>query len=432
MHRFKFYYGWWVLGALFFITAYISGIVSFGFTSVFKPVADEFNWSYASVSIAASIRGLEIGLLAPIVGIMLDRVGPRRLIIIGALITGSGLTILSRINSLAAFYGAFALIAIGNSTCIGVVPVTVVGNWFHKNVSLTTGIVLSGTAAGGLLVPVVTIFIDTFGWRTAMVTFGVGTWLILISLGSFVRHSPERYGLLPDGAKPKTMGGKTGAGSIKPSLAVEPEFSVGQALRTRAFWHFQITFTCHVFAIHAVVTHVMPYLNSIGISRFVAGIAAGAIPVMSVMGRLGFGWFGDRLDKRRVTATGVGLTAVSLFGFALIERSVGWFLLPLLVMFSIGYGGPVPMIPSLLRDFFGRKQLGSIVGVSQGLAMVGSISGQPLAGFFFDTYGHYQAAWILFGAANLIGMLSVLSAPNMIEQPYKGSHNRLPKKHANP
>ncbi|MCG6911446.1 MAG: MFS transporter [Deltaproteobacteria bacterium] len=426
MHRFKCYYGWWVLSALFFITAYVSGIISFGFTSVFKPIADEFGWSYASVSIAASIRGLEIGLLAPIVGIMLDRVGPRKLIIIGALITGSGLTILSRIDSLAAFYGAFALIAIGNSTCIGVVPVTVVGNWFQKNVSLATGIVLSGTAAGGLLVPVVTIFVDTFGWRTAMITFGVGTWLILISLGAFVRHSPERYGLLPDGVVPKFNGAADGAGPIKPSRAFETAFSVGQALRTRAFWHFQITFTCHVFAIHAVLTHVMPYLSSIGIPRFTSGIAAGAIPVMSVVGRLGFGWFGDRLDKRRVTAAGVGLTAASLFGFALLNESAGWFLLPVLVMFSIGYGGPVPMIPALLREYFGRRRLGSIVGVSQGLAMIGSISGQPLAGFFFDTYGHYQAAWILFAAANVIGMLSVLSAPNITVLPHEGSHAHTP------
>ena len=84
------FYGWWIVGAIFIISAYISGIIAFGFTSVFGPLANEFGWSYAQVSIAASIRGLEIGLFAPVVGLLLDRLGPRKLIFTGAFITGLG------------------------------------------------------------------------------------------------------------------------------------------------------------------------------------------------------------------------------------------------------------------------------------------------------------------------------------------------------
>ena len=410
----KIFYGWWVLGALFLITGYISGVVSFGFTSVFKPIADEFGWSYARVSIAASIRGLEIALLAPLVGLMLDRIGPRKLIFTGALLTGFGLTFLSRIHSLWAFYGAFALIAVGTSTCIGVVPITVTGYWFHRKVSLATGIVVCGSAAGGLLVPVVTMVIDTFGWRTAMVVFGVATWLILLSLAIIVRHRPERYGLFPDGdAKGDAVKGYGASGQAQSN---GKDVSVWQALRTREFWHIQTAFMCHVFAIHAVLTHVMPYLSSIGISRSIGSIAAGAIPVMSVSGRLGFGWLGDRQDKRRITAIGIGLTGISLFGFAFLDRSGAWFLASVLVLLSIGYGAPVPMIPALLREYFGRNHLGSIVGFSQGMAMVGSMAGQPLAGFVFDTYGRYQAAWIAFAVVNFIGVLSILSAPKLGER----------------
>ncbi|UCG63722.1 MAG: MFS transporter [Deltaproteobacteria bacterium] len=410
----KFFYGWWVLGALFLIWAYISGVVSFGFTSAFKPIADEFRWSYARVSIAASIRGLEIGLLAPLVGLLLDRIGPRKLIFTGALITGSGLIFLSRIHSLLAFYGAFAVIAVGTSTSIGVLPVTVIGYWFHKRVSLATGIVVCGSAAGGLLVPIITIVIDTFGWRTAMVVFGAATWLILSSLAIIVRHSPERYGLFPDG---EACGNAVeGHGLARLAQNNYKDVSVWQALKTRAFWHLQTGFICHVFAIHAVLTHAMPYLSSIGISRATGSIAAGAIPVMSVAGRLSFGWFGDRQDKRRITAIGIGLIAISLFGFGFLDRSGAWLLALFVVLFSIGYGGPVPMMPALLREYFGKSHLGSIVGFSQGLAMIGSITGQPLAGFVFDTYGQYQTAWIAFAAVNVFGALSVLSAPKSTDQ----------------
>jgi sugar phosphate permease len=410
----KIFYGWWVLGALFLICAYISGVVSFGFTSVFKPIADEFRWSYASVSIAGSIRGLEIGLMAPLVGLLLDRIGPRKLIFTGALITGSGLIFLSRIDSLSAFYGAFAVIAIGTSACIGVLPVTVIGYWFHKRVSLATGIVVCGTAAGGILVPIITIVIDTLGWRTAMIVFGVATWLILFSLAIIVRHSPERYGLLPDGeAYDDAVEGHSLA---RPAHNNYKDVSVWRALKTRAFWHIQTGFICHVFAVHAVLTHAMPYLSSIGISRATGSIAAGSIPVMSAAGRLSFGWLGDRQDKRRITAIGIGLTAISLFGFGFLDRSAAWLLPLILILFGIGYGAPVPMMPALLREYFGRNHLGTIIGFSQGFAMIGSISGQPLAGFVFDTYGQYQPAWIAFAAANVLGALSVLSAPHSAEQ----------------
>jgi sugar phosphate permease len=193
------FYGWWIVAAVFFISAYVSGIVSFGFTAVIDPIAEEFGWSHARVSLAASIRGLEIGLLAPMVGLLMDRLGPRKLIFSGAFITGLGLVLLSHISSLWAFYGVFVLIAAGISTCIGVVPVTVVGHWFQRKISLVTGVVVSGVAVGGLMVPVVAGIIDRFGWRTAMVLLGVGTWTIVLPLSFIVRHRPEPYGYRPDG-----------------------------------------------------------------------------------------------------------------------------------------------------------------------------------------------------------------------------------------
>jgi MFS family permease len=173
---------------------------------------------------------------------------------------------------------------------------------------------------------------------------------------------------------------------------------------------------CHVFAIHAVVTHIMPYLSSIGISRSIGSLAAGAIPVMSVAGRLSFGWLGDRHDKRYLMAVGVFLTAISFFGFALIGRYAALLLAPCIVLLSIGYGSPVPMIPAILRGYFGRKHLGAIIGYSQGLGKVGSLTGQPLAGFVFDTYGSYQAAWMIFAVVNLLGVLSIMSAPKIDER----------------
>ena len=103
-HR-KIFYGWWVVGACSSAMLFTAGSIHYGFTAIFEPIATEFGWSYAQVSMASSLRGIEIGLLSPVAGLLVDRWGPRKLIIGGAVITGTGLILLSRITSLGMFYG---------------------------------------------------------------------------------------------------------------------------------------------------------------------------------------------------------------------------------------------------------------------------------------------------------------------------------------
>ena len=115
------FYGWWIVGACLLISLYTGGILVFGFTAFLGPIANEFGWSYAQISLASSLRGLETGLLGPIVGIMVDRWGPRRLIFGGSIFVSVGFVLLSRVTSLGLFYGSFALISTGVNTCAGVV-----------------------------------------------------------------------------------------------------------------------------------------------------------------------------------------------------------------------------------------------------------------------------------------------------------------------
>ncbi|MFC1964099.1 MFS transporter [Chloroflexota bacterium] len=197
--RHKLFYGWWVLGACFLITFYMGGVVFFGFTAVLEPIATEFGWSYAQISLAASLRGIEIGLLAPLTGLLVDRWGPKRLIFGGAVLTGFGLILLSRINSLATFYGAFALVAIGMSGLSSTVMLAAIVNWFHRRASITTGLIVSGFALGGALIPLVTALIDKYQWHTAILILGITAWIITLPLSLLVRHKPEQYGYLPDG-----------------------------------------------------------------------------------------------------------------------------------------------------------------------------------------------------------------------------------------
>ncbi|MBM2832457.1 MAG: transporter, partial [Dehalococcoidia bacterium] len=166
---------------------FAGGIPYFGFTAVFESIANEFGWSYTQISLAASIRGLETGLLAPVVGLLVDRWGPRKMVFGGCGIMGLGLIFLSRINSLGMFYGAFVLIALGISATGHAAMMAAVANWFRKRVAIATGIMASGAALGGLMIPVVVVLIDMFQWRTAMLILGFATWVICLPLSLLVR-----------------------------------------------------------------------------------------------------------------------------------------------------------------------------------------------------------------------------------------------------
>jgi OFA family oxalate/formate antiporter-like MFS transporter len=406
--HFRLFYGWYIVGACVLISVYCSGIVTRSFTALIEPIVDEFHWSYALVSFAASICGLESGLLAPLVGFLLDRWGPRKLIFIGATIMGFGLLLLSRTSSLAMFYGSFILMSTAVSVSIGVVPMTVVGNWFRKRVSLATGIVVSGVAVGGVLVPLVTWVVDAYEWRTAMVIFGLGAWAIIFPLALIVRHRPEQYGYLPDGEASETIY----IDEVQTAAKYDDvDVSAKQALKSRAFWHISLGLMCHFAVAIAVTTHVMPYLSSIGIPRETSGWMAMAIQLMTIVGRLGFGWFGDRFDKRRVTAFGMALLGLGMLMFNYVHATGMWLMITFIIIFGIGYGGPVPMSAALIREYFGRARLGTILGLSTGVLYVGSLIGTPLAGWIYDVYGSYQVAWFIMAGVAFAGMVGLITAP---------------------
>ncbi len=405
------FFGWWVVGSCFLISLYTAGVIHFGFTAVFEPIANEFGWSYAQISLSASLRGLEMGLLAPIVGILVDRWGPRKLIFGGAFITGLGLMLLSRINSLGMFYAAFFLIAIGMSSCSATVFLTAVANWFRRRVSIATGIMTSGFALGGLLVPLVTILIDNLGWRDSMFGLGLGVWLIALPLSLLVRHKPEQYGYLPDGDEHRNV---VGAEVHTPTNMIEADSTLKQALKSSAFWHISLAFMCQLLVLNAVVVHVMPYLSTIGVSRATSSLVASIISVASIIGRLGFGWFGDRLNRRWAAATGFMLTGFGLFLFGCAGLGKLWIVLPFIIFFGVGWGCSVTMRVALIRDYFGRKNFGAIHGFAIGVTMVGNMIGPPLAGWAFDKWGSYQGGWFALislsaAAATLVVTISPIN-----------------------
>ena len=404
----KIFYGWWIVGASLLISLYVGGVIFYGFTAIFEPIRNEFGWSSAQISIAASIRGLEVGLLAPLIGILIDRWGPRRLVFSGVIFMALGLVLLSRVTSLGMFYTAFVLISIGLSGCSMTLLMTTVANWFRKKVGIASGIVISGYGLGGLLVPVIVALIDTHQWRMAMVILAFGLLALVLPLSLLFRHKPEQYGYLPDGEAKSTVKPDSG---LAQSQTVEFSIGAKQALKTRAFWHISLAFTYHIMAVNAIVIHVMPYLSSIGVVRSMSSLVATAIPLTSIVGRLGFGWLGDKLNRKGVTAISFAMMCLGALCFGYAATAGIWLLVPFFILFGIGYGGSNTMRPSLIREFFGRTNFGTIFGFIMGVNMLGSMLGPPLAGWVFDTWGSYQGMWFVLVALGAAAAFTILSTP---------------------
>ncbi|MBW2673767.1 MAG: MFS transporter [Deltaproteobacteria bacterium] len=153
--RVRIFYGWWIVGACFFIAFYVAGVLFYGFTIFFEPLVKEFGWSYTQVSFASSLRGMEMGIISPLIGFLVDRFGSRKLILIGVITVGLGLILMGFTQSLFMFYGAMVFVAFGGGGCTSVVTMTAVARWFRKNIGKALGIMSAGFGASGLMVPLI-------------------------------------------------------------------------------------------------------------------------------------------------------------------------------------------------------------------------------------------------------------------------------------
>ncbi len=387
------FYGWWIVLASFSISALVGACGFFGFTAMLDPIVKEFHWSYTQVSFASSLRGLEMGLLAPFVGVFVDRFGPRRLLLVGLSTIGMGFILLSLMQNLWMFYAAFILLAFGAGGCATVVTLAVVARWFHRNLGKAMGITLSGFGASGLLVPAIVWLIDGFGWRSAMMIQGIGIWILGIPLGLLIRNRPEEIGQLPDGLSLPSNPSITTVSILQPeSPAAHSSFR--NAVRSRPFIYLNIVEALRFMVLTAVVIHVMPYLGAAGIPRETAGFVAAAIPLFSIPGRFGFGWMGDVTDKRYVMAISFFCMSSGLLAFCFAAAM--WPLLIFLLLFSPGFGGIMVMRGTIIREYFGVHSFGKLAGITMGSASIGGVIGPTLAGWVFDFYGSYNHLWMIF------------------------------------
>ncbi|MSQ40569.1 MAG: MFS transporter [Dehalococcoidia bacterium] len=399
------FYGWWVVLACAVIIYYGGGVFFYGFGVFFNPIREEFGWSAATAALAFSLYRLEAGIGAPIVGFLVDRFGPRALILFGSVVVGLGFILLSRINSLPTFYAAFLFLSFGFSFSMGPVGSVAVINWFVRKRGKALGVLMVGAGLTGTLAPVLAWLIHTYQWRTTLVIVGVGTWLVCLPVAILVRHRPEKYGMLPDGDPAPTDSAQTG--QDKSNSAEIEGVHWSQALKSlRGFWFLAIAGTLSGAAISSTILLLVPHLESVGVPREQAALAITFLTLISLVGRLGLGWLADYVDKRYLLAFAFIIQAVGLVILAFVTEF--WMVFPFLIFFGPGYGGGIPVRSVLLAEYFGRRYFGTIQGLQQTVMAIGGIVGPVVTAWIFDIDGSYQRAWLLLAAVTLAATVLIL------------------------
>jgi len=404
------FYGWWIVAASFVLFLVVGGTTIYGFTAFFNPIVAEMGWTRAQTSLAFSLRSIEGGIIRPIFGFIIDRVGPRKCIFAGMLVIGIALILMSRTDSLYYFYGTFLLLALGSTAALGLAEYAAVANWFKRRRSLALGILSAGYGLSGVMTPVLVFLIHSHGWRGTMFIMGIVTLAIGPLLSLFIRHRPEQYGYLPDGDKP---GGRVplsrNSDVIEPgdAMAMGKEFSVQQSLRTRTFWLLMLFNLFPSFFLSAMIVHEMPYLISVGISERVAALTMLGITTSSLIGRLGFSWLGDIYDKRHLLAMTGALQTVGMFIFANIHSP--WMIIPFLLTYGPGYGARIPLSSAIQADYFGTKSFASLRGLYALGGTIAGITAPLLAGWLYDVQGSYHLAFTIFAILSIFAIPIILT-----------------------
>jgi len=412
----KVFFGWWTVLAGSFLSAWGIGFQVHGFSALFQPIASELGFSRAVTSVATGIGRLGRGIEAPLVGGLVDRVGPRFLIIIGMFIAGLGLILMNFINSLWTFYVVWGVI-LGTGINIGLeIPVDkAIASWFVKKRGIALSVRWLFTGLAGLVLLLVAWLISTQGWRMTCVIGGLGIWFVGLPLAwLFVRpRRPEYYGLLPDGitteVEPDEEVSQTVDRGVKYAAEVqEVEFTLRQALRTRAYWLLIAAVSVRMVGFSAILTHGVPFLTDMGFEPVKAAALLGIIILASTPSRLIGGFLMDRVQARYLRFLMAGAFLIQAAGVAtfLLNQTTAMIYV-FLVLFWVGVGIALPLEAGIRARYFGRKAFGSIGGTSMIFTTPIGVVAPIYAGWVYDNTGSYIPAFTLFAILFAISAILV-------------------------
>jgi sugar phosphate permease len=388
-----------------------AGLLHHAFGGYLAVLQDDRGWNKTQLSGAAALQQMESAIIGPLLGWIMDRFGPQGVIRLGVVVFGAGFMLLSTIDSLLGFYGAFIVIALGSSMC-GFFPINVsLINWFERQRARALSALSLGLALGGIFVPVVGWSLVTFGWRTTAFGSGVCALAIGLPLAMVIRNRPEDYGETVDGIAPAPSQKETAEGDARTQTR---DFTAREALRTPAFWLLSLGHGFALFVVGAVNVHAIAHMKEA--LAYTVSAAALVITLVTVfqIGGVVIGWaIGERFDKRLIAAACMLMHMLGLLSLT-YAGNIAW-VVAFAALHGVAWGLRGPFMHAIRADYFGRSAIGMILGLSFMIIVIGQIGGPMIAGMLADVTGNYRAGFtllaLLAGVGSMFFVLAKRPAP---------------------
>ena len=385
------FFGWWMVAVAFLAQGMSSGSTTYLFGLFVKPVAEEFAAQRGPISLGMSLLTLAQGLIAPFLGVALDRRSIRATMTLGALAMGGGFALMAAAPSLPTLGACFATLIAFGSLAIGPLSASkLVANWFEATRGRALGVASTGTSAGGAVLPPLAAWaIAAWGWRGALAALGgLVVALLLPAVWLLVRNRPEDRGLTLDGA------GTHRAAPAAAATPPAPALGLPQLLRQRNFWALGMAVGLVFALLGALLVNLHPYATDLG-----ADAAAGAwlftlLSVSGIAGKLAFGALADRVSKRLLMAVGMAMLA----GFLLLLLTepdyelLAW----ACALVGLALGGFLPIWGALIGECWGREAFARVMGLMSPLMSPLVMAAVAVPGFVHDRTGSYALAFQIF------------------------------------
>lgn len=384
------YAGWSVAGAAFAgVMVSFASIVPFTFSLFLQPLHAAFGWKREAMSGAFALAAITVALVSPLIGLLLDRFPPRRILLPAIVVFAVAMASLSGLGpSMHRFFATyFVLGLVANGTAQFAYTRTVL-TWFDRRRGLALAVVLTGSGAGSLVIPPLTQWmISAHGWRSAYLMLGCIALLGLPLTALLVRNRPEH--------------------DIEHRARVSvPGATISEALTSSAFWILAAIILLGAFSENGLITNLAAMLTEHGVSPVFAALALSARGGAGIVGRLAVGLFLDRFSAQRIqtiilliAAAGIGLLAyantpaMALAGAALL---------------GIGLGSEADVAPYLLARYFGRMHFSMLYGLTWTAYAIGGATGPLSIGHLYDSTGAYQT-WFIVGLSLVVVAAAGLS-----------------------
>lgn len=402
------FYGWWIVAIASVMHCFHGGLYGTGMTVYFLPVARDLAVTRAALSLAFTLRSLESGLDGPLVGYLVDRLGPRFMIRVGAALGGLGFVLLAFTQDYLSFLLVFlAVLALGMSSGVGHSSMALLNNWFARRRATAITLGHIGTEFGGALItPLVGLMILNVGWRPTAVLSGVLLPLVLLPLTFLVRNTPESLGLGPDGDPPSNRPGR-GAYSeaVERSGGRETgEFGVKEAMRTWTFWHLSLAMGFRQFAKTGLHVHLVPLMVWKGVDEPAAALLVGLLAFLQVPSRIAGAWLGDRWSMTRTPALSclIGVAALGVLVFG--PSGPIWTSLAFVVLFALAESGNL-VSWAIIGHFFGRNRFATLRGAISAVSNPLTLAAPVFLGWVFDRTDSYFWALLPMLVSYLVASL---------------------------